>query len=145
MTDAAKDLPFDGTLSNGIHSRAVRVYFEDTDFSGVVYHASYLRFFERGRSDYLRCTGQNHADLAKTGAAFAVAKMEISFKRPARIDDVLTVTTRIAETSAVRLIFTQSIMREAVTVAEATVTVVLLGPLGRPQRLPSGILAKLQA
>src|SRR5215204_3894025 len=82
-----------GTIRNGRHVLPVRVYYEDTDFSGVVYHASYLRFMERGRTDYLRLLGVDHRALFDEGFAFVVRTMQIEFLRPARMDDVLEIRT----------------------------------------------------
>src|SRR3954449_2985372 len=88
-----------GAIRNGRHVLPVRVYYEDTDFSGVVYHASYLRFMERGRTDYLRLLGVDHRGLFEQtereapGFAFVVRAMAIEFLKPARMDDVLTIIT----------------------------------------------------
>src|SRR4051812_8874559 len=82
-----------GRLVAGGHELLQRVYFEDTDFSGRVYHARYLHFLERGRSDYLRLLGIHHRALAAQGLGFAVTRMEIEFRRPAAIDDVMTIRT----------------------------------------------------
>ncbi len=88
-----------GQLTGGTHNLPVRVYYEDTDFSGVVYHASYLRFMERGRTDFLRLAGVAQSTLHAEGPGliFAVRRMTIDFHRPARMDDVLTVETRTAD------------------------------------------------
>src|SRR5215204_6908630 len=92
-----------GTIRNGRHILPVRVYYEDTDFSGVVYHASYLRFMERGRADYLRLLGTDHRALFEQteqeapGFAFVVRSMTIDFLKPARMDDVLTIATAPSE------------------------------------------------
>ena len=85
--------PIAGRLTDGGHELRQRVYFEDTDFSGRVYHARYLQFLERGRSDYLRLLGIHHRELAEDGLSFAVSRMEIDFRRPATIDDLLTIGT----------------------------------------------------
>src|SRR5262245_37902222 len=91
----ADDAPNAGRFEGKLHLLPVRVYYEDTDLSGLVYHASYLRFFERGRSDCLRCMGVHHTALlqAPEPMAFAVSKIAVEFVRPARIDDALVVTT----------------------------------------------------
>jgi acyl-CoA thioester hydrolase len=133
-----------GRLTDSGHVLPVRVYFEDTDFSGMVYHASYLRFMERGRSDFLRLAGVSHEALARgefggTPLAFAVARMTIDFKRPARIDDVLAVETRVKEISAAVIKLTQVVRREASPLVAADVSVVLLNPAGRPQRIPKDV------
>mgnify|MGYP001814063080 CR=1 FL=1 len=121
------------------HRLAVRVYFEDTDFSGVVYHATYLRWCERGRSDFLRLLGNDHQALLEgrdgTPAAFVVRRMNLDFKRPARIDDVLEVRTRVAGMSSAVLTLDQAVTRDGVTLFEARVEVVLVSLEGKPQRL----------
>ena len=126
------------------HVLGVRVSFEDTDFSGMVYHASYLRFMERGRSDFLRLAGVSHEALARGeygGAplAFAVARMTIDFKRPARIDDVLAVETRVKEISGAIVKLTQAVKRGAETLVGAEVSVVLVSATGKPQRIPRDV------
>ena len=121
------------------HRLPVRVYFEDTDFSGVVYHATYLRWCERGRSDFLRLLGNDHQALLEgkdgTPAAFVVRRMNLDFKKPARIDDVLEVTTRLAALSSAVLTLDQAVTRDGVVLFEARVEVVLVSLEGKPQRL----------
>ena len=128
-----------GRLTESGHELKQRVYFEDTDFSGRVYHARYLHFLERGRSDYLRLLGVRHGALAAEGLAFAVRHMEIDFLRPAAIDDVVLVRTRAADVGGVRIRLHQEVRRAADLLVEARVTVVLVGPGGRPARLPQSI------
>jgi len=121
------------------HRLPVRVYFEDTDFSGVVYHATYLRWCERGRSDFLRLLGNDHQALLEgrdgSPAAFVVRRMTLDFKKPARIDDVLEVATRLAEMSTAVLTLDQSVTRDGMKLFEARVEVVLVSLQGKPQRL----------
>nr|WP_306268200.1 YbgC/FadM family acyl-CoA thioesterase [Pararhizobium sp. IMCC3301] len=128
----------DGTIADGVHERAVRIYFEDTDFSGVVYHAAYLKFMERGRSDFMRCLKLSHGALAENGMAFGVAHMDIRFRAGASIDDLLLVRSVIVEFSGARAVFQQSVLRDDITLVEAKVTVALIRD-GRPQRLPADI------
>lgn len=126
-----------GEVIDREHRLPVRVYYEDTDFTGVVYHGAYVRFFERGRSDYLRCIGIDHAELmADQATAFSVTKMTVAFRRPARIDDALLVRTRFARTAGARLYFSQRIMRGDDLVAEADVEAVCIDPSGRARRPP---------
>src|SRR5688500_17594809 len=125
-----------GRLIKGGHELAQRVYFEDTDFSGRVYHARYLHFMERGRSDYLRLLGIHHRELARDGLAFAVRRMEIEFFEPAIIDDVLLVRTRPHAVGGARIVLDQRVVRQGACLASARVTVALIGPAGRPLRLP---------
>jgi acyl-CoA thioester hydrolase len=131
------------------HVLPVRVYFEDTDFSGLVYHASYLRWCERGRSDFLRLLGNDHRALiegagGREAAAFVVRRMQLEFLRPARIDEVLEVTTRAAETTAAALTLDQRIARGGVELFTARVTVVLVSQSGRPLRLSAALRGALQ-
>src|SRR5579863_9615586 len=96
-------LSLDGVIRDGRHHMQIRVYYEDTDFSGIVYHANYLRFMERGRTNYLRLIGADHralfeaADREAPGFAFVVRSMAIEFLKPARMDDVLDVVTAPVE------------------------------------------------
>jgi acyl-CoA thioester hydrolase len=122
------------------HVLPVRVYFEDTDFSGLVYHASYLRWCERGRSDYLRLVGNEHRTLIEGGegaepSAFVVRRMRLEYLKPARIDDVLEVETRVAEAKGAALSLAQRVLRDGVVLFEAEVLVVLVSVSGKPQRL----------
>lgn len=128
-----------GRLTATGHELLQRVYFEDTDFSGRVYHARYLHFLERGRSDYLRLLGISHRELAAASLAFAVRRMEIDFLRPASIDDVLEIGTMPEAVGGARIGLRQRIARGGVQLVEATVTVALVGPNGRPMRLPEAI------
>ena len=131
------------------HVLPVRIYFEDTDFSGVVYHGSYVRFLERGRSDYIRLLGVHHTELdaGETGEpiAFAVHRMEIDFKRPARIDDVVEVLTRPKEVRGARILLSQTIRRGHEILVEAVVTVVLVNRAGRAQRIPESLALRFAA
>jgi acyl-CoA thioester hydrolase len=122
------------------HVLPVRVYFEDTDFSGLVYHASYVRWCERGRSDFLRLLGGDHRKLIDgTGgaepAAFVVRRMTFDFLKPARIDELLEVITRVRAVGAASLTLLQSVQRAGTILAEAEVTVVLISVSGKPLRI----------
>lgn len=130
------------------HQLPVRVYFEDTDFSGVVYHASYLRWCERGRSDFLRLLGNDHEALfggsdGRDPAAFVVRRMSLEFVRPARIDDVLVVETRVHDIGAATLTLDQAVRRQDRVIFEARVQVVLVSLTGKPQRLSQRIRSAL--
>ena len=122
------------------HRFPVRVYYEDTDFSGNVYHAAYLHFFERGRTEFLRAEGIHHSELARDNIAFAVRSMEIDFPRAARIDDLLVVDTAVVEVSGVRLTLDQSIERGDELIARAKVVVVAVKD-GKATRLPKAVVA----
>ena len=131
------------------HILPVRVYFEDTDFSGLVYHGSYIRWCERGRSDFLRLIGNDHRTLidgsdGREPSAFVVRRMTIEFIKPARIDEVLEVTTRVKETTAATLILDQRIARDGVELFTAEVMVVLVSRSGKPMRLSSALRGALQ-
>ena len=122
----------------------MRVYFEDTDFSGLVYHGSYVRWCERGRSDFLRLLGSAHSALLtgsedREPAAFVVKRMQFEFHKPARIDDVLEVTTRTREIGPAHIGLEQRIVRDGVEITSADVLVVLVSLSGKPQRLSHAI------
>jgi acyl-CoA thioester hydrolase len=138
-----------GRLVLGGHVLPVRIYFEDTDFSGVVYHASYLRFMERGRSDFIRLLGISHEELDAgmhgERMAFALRRIAIDFLKPARIDEVVEVHTRPLPGRGVRMELKQSVRRGHETLVEAEVTVVVVNAAGRPRRLPAEIRGRLEA
>ena len=119
----------------------VRVYYEDTDFSGNVYHAAYLKFFERSRTEFLRAQDIHHHELAQQGIAFAVRAMDIQFDGAAHIDDLLYVTTAVASCSGARLVLTQTISCNDVILTRASVTVVAIKTAGGVARMPKAILA----
>jgi len=137
--------PEAGALEAGEHVLPLRVYYEDTDFTGVVYHAAYLRFFERGRTEHLRALGVGHAALfgRPDPCAFAVTKIAVAFRRAARIDDALSVRTRFAQGGRVRLAAAQRILRGAELVAEAEVEIVCIRPGGGPRRVPPDVAERL--
>jgi acyl-CoA thioester hydrolase len=125
----------------------VRVYYEDTDFSGVVYHANYLRFMERGRSEFLRAAGLRHEGLLKAEEplVWAVRRMQIDFAKPARVDDALTVTTRVTEVTGARMVLAQRVTREDMILVAASVEACVLTLEGRPRRMPDTIRNALNA
>jgi acyl-CoA thioester hydrolase len=125
------------------HVIPVRIYYEDTDFSGNVYHAAYLKFFERGRTEFLRDLGIHHHELAEQGIAFAVRSMALEFLAAARIDDLLSVRTEVVESSGVRLVLDQTISRDDKLIALARVTVVAIKMSGGPARLPATLRSLL--
>lgn len=135
--------PSAGAFVGREHQLAVRVYYEDTDFSGVVYHASYLRFFERGRTDALRLAEVHHTELLEDGAVFVVRRMELDYLRPAKVDDALLVRTSFLATRGARMIIAQSIERDGLVLATAQVEAALIGLDGRPRKFPSFIMARL--
>jgi len=121
------------------HTTSVRVYYEDTDFSGNVYHAAYLHFFERGRTEFLRDLGVHHSELVKDGIAFAVRSMQIDFAAAAHIDDLLEVTTEVGSVTAARLNLVQTIRRDGEEITRADVQVVAIKVGGGATRLPQGL------
>ena len=141
----------DGELRDGRHMMPVRVYYEDTDFTGIVYHANYLRYMERGRTNYLRLIGADHRALFEAtekeapGFASVVRSMNIDFLKPARIDDLLEVRTNPIPGTGVRLMLRQSIHRGGETLVEAKLTVVAVTAAGKPRRLPDALREKLGA
>src|SRR5258705_13763082 len=127
----------------------IRVYFEDTDFSGLVYPGSYVRWCERGRSDFLRLIGNDHRALiggaaGREPAAFVVRRMHLEFLKPARIDEVLEVTTRAKASTAATLILDQRVSRGGVDLFTAEVMVVLISASGKPLRLSTALRGALQ-
>jgi acyl-CoA thioester hydrolase len=137
--------PSAGVFVGREHRLAVRVYYEDTDFTGVVYHGAYVRFLERGRSDGLRVAGVKHADLlaASDPAAFTVTRLAIDFVRAARIDDALIVRTLFEEVKGPRLIIRQSITRGEEIISRAEVEAACIRPDGRARRPPPELAARL--
>jgi acyl-CoA thioester hydrolase len=126
------------------HELAVRVYYEDTDFSGRVYHASYLRFMERGRTEWLRALGYEHGALAgEQGVVFAVRRLAIDYLAPAAIDDLLRIETRVAAVRGAAIDFAQTVARSGLTLATATILVAALRN-GRPMRIPPEFRARLE-
>ncbi|WP_051881500.1 tol-pal system-associated acyl-CoA thioesterase [Parvularcula oceani] len=123
------------------HELQVRVYYEDTDFSGVVYHANYLRFFERGRTEAMRAAGGSHAEMleADEPLAFTVRSLSMDYMRPARIDDLLTVRTTLSEVRGARMVFGQAVLRGEEVLAAGEVTVACMTMEGRPRRLPPAL------
>jgi acyl-CoA thioester hydrolase len=124
----------------------LRVYYEDTDFSGVVYHASYLRFMERGRSEFLRAAGAPHeAMLGEDAPLFwAVRRMAVDFLKPAKVDEALYVRTKALELAGARLRLDQAVCRAADILVKADVEVCIVSRDGRPRRIPDSVRGKLQ-
>ena len=140
MTDLQR-IPLDGEIRDGRHVLTVRVYYEDTDFTGVVYHASYLRFMERGRTNHLRLLGADHRALFEEtesevpGFAFVVRAMNVEFLKPARMDDVLDIITEPDEVKGASITLGQRIVRGGEVLVEASVRVACVAG-GKAQRIP---------
>lgn len=127
-----------------MHSLTLRVYYEDTDLAGIVYYANYLKFIERGRSEWVRALGIDQAALkAALGLVFAVRRVEADYLRPARFGDDLTVTTRLREIGGARIVVEQEVLRGAERLFQATVTLVCLSDDGHAARVPPDVRARL--
>ncbi len=138
--------PLSGVIEDDEHRLMVRVYYEDTDFTGLVYHANYLKYFERGRSDFLRVRGVHHTELRahEDQLAFAVAHIDLRYRSPARIDDVLTVRTRVAGARGAQIFMEQSCTRDGVVLCEGRFDIVCIDGSGRPRRLPKRLADALK-
>lgn len=126
------------------HILRVRVYYEDTDLAGIVYYANYLKFIERGRSEWVRSLGLDQAAMKARGeGVFAVRRVVADYLAPARFDDLLQVTTTCHSHTAARLVLHQSVAREAQVLFHAEVTLVCLTDSGRPKPLPPTLIAQI--
>jgi acyl-CoA thioester hydrolase len=140
----------DGAIGHGRHTMKIRVFYEDTDFSQRVYHASYLRFMERGRTNYLRLLGANHRELFEEteeetpGFAFVVRRMNIEFLRPAHIDDVLDVITMPEKVKGASITLHQQVVRNGETLVEAHVQVAFVSG-GRARPIPKPLRIAMNA
>ena len=140
----------DGEIRDGRHHMQIRVYYEDTDFSGIVYHANYLRFMERGRTNHLRLMGaEQHAlfaqALAETpGFAFVVRSMQIDYLKPARMDDVLDVVTWPREVKGASIALAQEVRRGTELLVKADVRVAFICD-GRAQPIPKALRVLMKA
>ncbi len=122
------------------HKFPVRVYYEDTDMAGIVYYANYLRYIERGRSDWVRCVGIDQNEMkTRHGIVFAVRRVEADYCAPARFDDELIVETQTQSVSAARLVMQQDVRRGSDLLFSAIVTIVCIAENGQPVRLPANI------
>jgi acyl-CoA thioester hydrolase len=142
--------PLDGVIRDGRHHMQIRVYYEDTDFSGIVYHANYLRFMERGRTNHLRLMGAGqHALFAEAqsetpGFAFVVRSMQIDYLRPARMDDVLDVITWPLEVKGASITLAQEVRRGDDLLVKAQVRVAFICD-GRAQPIPKALRLLMKA
>lgn len=135
----ADDPVIAGRFAGLEHRFPVRVHFEDTDLSGVVYHANYLKFMERARSDMLRLAGVDQRAAHEAGeGAFAITRMNLRFAAPARLDDALTVVSRLTRVRAASVDIQQRVMRRDELLVEAEVEAAFVAPSGRPRRHPTG-------
>ena len=137
--------PYQGHFDGAQHLFAVRVYFEDTDFSGVVYHARYLHFMERARSDMLACVGIDQRTVHAAGqGAYAVTEMHIKYRRPAHFNDALVVVSTVEAVRAASCDIHQTVMRGDDILTEAQVTAAFVSPDGKPRRQPAHWVAAFQ-
>lgn len=138
MTQGGSDQPAEGRFDGIAHHFPVRVYFEDTDLSGMVYHANYLRYMERARSDMLRLAGIDQRAVHEAGGgAYAIATLSIRYAAPARLDDVLIVTSHVTAVRTASVAIHQRVRRDAVLLTQADVVAALVAPNGRPLRQPA--------
>ncbi|WP_010184021.1 tol-pal system-associated acyl-CoA thioesterase [Sphingomonas sp. PAMC 26605] len=143
MTTASDlDQPAQGRIVGAVHRFPLRVYFEDTDLSGIVYHANYLRYMERARSDMLRVVGiDQRAHQESGGGAYAVTALAIRYRAPAKLDDALIVLTTLQNVRAASVDIQQRVMRGETILTEADVTAALVATTGRPLRQPKEWIA----
>jgi acyl-CoA thioester hydrolase len=135
---AVEPTPPGGVIDGARHLYAVRAYYEDTDRSGIVYHANYLRWFERARSDLLRMLGIDQRAATEAGeGAYAIADLHIRYARPARLDDTIVIETTCLELGAASVRMRQRATRDGDLVAEQTARVGFIDPAGRPRRQPA--------
>jgi acyl-CoA thioester hydrolase len=140
----------DGEIIDGRHVQRVRVYYEDTDFTGIVYHANYLRFMERGRTNYLRLLGADHralfeaAEQEAPGFAFVVRAMSIDFLKPARMDDLLDIMTEPHDVKGASIMLAQRVLRDGELLVEAKVRVAFVSG-GRAKPIPKPLRVAMRA
>jgi acyl-CoA thioester hydrolase len=143
-------LHLDGAISDGAHRMQVRVYYEDTDFSGIVYHANYLRFMERGRTNYLRLLGADQralfaqAEIEAPGFAFVVRSMTLEFLKPSRMDDLLEIVTRPLDVKGASITLAQEVRRGGELLLEAKVKVAFVSG-GRAKPIPKALRIAMKA
>jgi acyl-CoA thioester hydrolase len=143
-------VPLDGEIRDGRHVLIVRVYYEDTDFTGIVYHANYLRYMERGRTNYMRLIGADHRALFEAtekeapGFAFVVRSMTLDFRKPARMDDVLDVVTEAEVVKGASATLRQRVLRGDELLVEASVRIAFVSG-GRARPIPKPLRAAMKA
>jgi acyl-CoA thioester hydrolase len=146
----SRTIPIDGEIRDGRHVFTVRVYYEDTDFTGIVYHANYLRYMERGRTNYLRLIGADQralfdaAEQEAPGFAFVVRSMTLDYLRPARMDDILEILTEPEEVKGASITLRQQVMRDDVLLVGASVRVAFISG-GRARPIPKPLRIAMKA
>lgn len=121
------------------HRYELQVHYEDTDMAGIVYHANYLKFIERARSDWVRLMGMDQRAMRDEGLVWVVRRIEADYLLPARFEERLIVETTVAQATGVRLVMDQRVLREATPLFTARVTAALATTAGKPVRLPANI------
>ncbi len=145
MSGAPSDLPYSGRFVDREHRFTVRVYYEDTDAGGVVYHANFLRFFERARTDMLAIAGADIATALREGeGGYVVVAADLRYLRPARLGEALTIVSRLEEVRQAACIIQQRVMRDDQLVVEGRLTVAFVGADGRPRRQPAAWIEAFQ-
>ena len=133
-------------MVESVHHLPIRIYYEDTDAGGVVYHANYLRFFERARTEMMAAAGVGDiALLAQQGLTYVVAAADLQFMSPARLGDVLTIASKVTEVRGARCAVQQRVMRDGQVLVRAQIRLALLGPGGRPRPHPREWIALFDA
>ncbi|HXV73578.1 MAG TPA: tol-pal system-associated acyl-CoA thioesterase [Sphingomonadales bacterium] len=143
MREPARLQPAAGELAGKRHRMAMRVYWEDTDAGGIVYHANYLKYMERARTDFLRLLGIEQTELMAdpaTSIKFAVKSLDIDYHQPARLDDALVIETEVRELKAASIVMAQAIRRGETPIADARFRVAVLNAKGAPTRLPKTLV-----
>jgi acyl-CoA thioester hydrolase len=131
---------------SSVHRFPIRVYYEDTDAAGMVYYANYLKFAERGRTELMRVAGSSHSEMSEAfDTVFAVSRCEIDYLKPARLDDLLTVETRVVEVGGAVVRLDQRIQRDGNLLTRLNIRIACLNRKGRPQRLPEPVRVALTA
>ena len=145
MEQAQSDRPYTGRFADGEHRFTVRVYYEDTDAGGVVYHANFLRFFERARTDMLALAGADIATTLNAGeGGYVVAAADLKYLRPARLGDVLIIVSRLVEVRQAACTIQQRVMRDGQMLVTGQLTVAFVGSDGRPRRQPAAWIEAFQ-
>lgn len=118
------------------HSIKIKIYYEDTDAGGVVYYANYLRYLERARTEFLQDMGIIVAELHRQGIFFAVVRVDIAYKKPALLGDIIEVTTEVTDTKNASLVVRNQVLKDNLLLAEAHVTIACIDKEGKPRKLP---------
>ncbi len=139
-TESQSLRPTIGLIEDQVHRMPMRVYYEDTDASGIVYYANYLKFIERARTDLLRILDITHSEtMAEEGVAFAVRRCEIDYLAPARLDDELEIESRFVAVRGASLDAVQTVKRDGDDIAVAMLQIACIDSAGRPHRLPTPV------